>query len=181
MARIASRPPEVALPVAALAGIQRALAEQVDADAAARALQVAGHAAGDALHALLASGTSEPDAGAAVASYWRRLAELFSARGWGHLVHEAVHAGVGALESTDWAEADAMAGALRPSCHFTTGLLANLLGGTAGGPVAVLEVECRARGDLRCRFLFGGEEALHAVHGAMVEGASADDTLAALR
>jgi hypothetical protein len=52
----------------------------------------------------------------------------------------------------------------QPSCHFTTGVLANILGRAADGEVAVLEVECRSRGDQRCRFLFGGADAVYSVY-----------------
>ncbi len=173
--------PELALPVSALLALREALEAEVGGDAAARALRHAGHAAGDALYPLLKAGETETDpAQLPEAEFWRRVADLFAARGWGRLHFEAVHAGVGALESGDWVEADADGGRVRPSCHFTTGLLANLLGHAAGGPVGVLEVECRSRGDLRCRFAFGGQDALEAVYGALAQGQDLDRALATL-
>jgi predicted hydrocarbon binding protein len=168
------------LPLPALAAIRRELTAALGPDAAARTLQAAGHAAGDAFHDLLA-GDDAPLAGLGEAEFWRRLADLFAERGWGRLQHEDVHPGVGALDSADWAEADAAGAARRPSCHFTTGLLANLLGRIADESVSVLEVECRARGDLRCRFLFGSPAALDAVYGSVAEGVSADRALEELR
>ena len=48
-----SRPAELALPVASMAALRRALAGAVGADAAARALQSAGHAAGDGFYRAL--------------------------------------------------------------------------------------------------------------------------------
>jgi hypothetical protein len=50
----------------------------------------------------------------------------------------------------------------------------------AGSPVAVLEVSCRTRGDDRCSFLFGSEQAIHDVYGLLLEGDSLDDALATL-
>lgn len=178
------KPPEVAIPVASLAALRRALASEVGADAAARALSAAGHAAGDALSPLLAQ-ASEGDAappanGISEIVFWRKLIQLLGSRGWGTLSHAQVHEGVGALDASDWVEADAADGANRPSCFFTTGMLANLLGSAAGGAVAVLEVECRSRGDARCRFLFGSGDALNALYQNVGSGASVDTALSEL-
>ena len=175
MVRTGNRPPELAIPVASLAALRRALASEVGADAAARALASAGHAAGDALFTQL--GTSEGDDEAA---FWRKLTQLFISRGWGIIIHSNVHEGIGALEAGDWVEADPEAYSPRPSCHFTTGMLANLLGNAAGAPVTVLEVECRSRGDARCRFFFGSTEAMQALYDRVGTGASADAALAEL-
>lgn len=178
MNRISHRPQELALPIASLAALRAALGEAVGEDAAAEALRAAGYAAGDALYTALAAGNLEADLPAE--RFWNRLAQLFAGRGWGTLRHEAVHPGVGALNAMDWVEADALAGARRPSCFLTTGMLANLLGRVAGEEIAVLEVECRSRGDARCRFLFGGPSALDTVYDHVAAGESADASLAAL-
>ena len=77
-----------------------------------------------------------------------RVADLFSARGGGPLRFEAIHAGLGSLEASDWVEANTSDSSLRPSCHFTTGLLANLLGRAAGEDLGVLEVECRSEAEI---------------------------------
>ena len=182
MPRPGNRPPELAIPVASLAALRRALASDVGADAAARALAAAGHAAGDALFSQLAlsEGDNPTVEGVSETTFWRRLSNLFSSRGWGTLTHSAAHEGVGVLDAADWVEADAAAGATRPSCFFSTGMLANLLGNAAGSPIAVLEVECRSRGDARCRFLFGSAEAMQAVYDRVGSGASADAVLSEL-
>jgi predicted hydrocarbon binding protein len=189
MARSGTRAPELALPVASLAAIRRALVTEVGPDIAARALQQAGFAAGDKLYDLLASHLSpgQPDPYGArniddvgAATFWRRLSEMFATRGWGRLSHEQAHAGVGALESSDWVEADPDSGATRPSCFFSAGVLANVLGRAANGEVGVLEVECRSRGDVRCRFLFGGKDALAAVYDSIRTGQDADSSVAQL-
>ncbi len=182
MRRAGSNAPELALPTTSLFALRRALEQQVGVGAAAQALREAGHAAGDALYPLLAvAGEVETAPGdLPEAAFWRRVADLFAARGWGRLEFQAVHAGLGALDASDWVEADPAMGRLHPSCHFTTGLLANLLGRAAGDAVGVLEVECRSRGDLRCRFLFGGRDALESVHEALGRGEGLEATLAQL-
>jgi predicted hydrocarbon binding protein len=77
-------------------------------------------------------------------------------------------------------EADPESGATRPSCFFTSGLLANLLGRAAGAQVSVLEVQCRSRGDHECRFLFGSDEALYAVYESLRSGQDVERSLAQL-
>lgn len=173
--------PELALPVASLLALRRALEAELGADGASRALHHAGHAAGDALFDAFIAAVPGADLGELdEVAFWHELAALFSRRGWGTLAFEGAHPGVGALESADWAEADPGEGALTPSCHFTAGLLANLLGRTAGDDVGILETECRSRGDLRCRFLFGGRDALGLVYEALRTGRALEDALADL-
>jgi predicted hydrocarbon binding protein len=176
MPRPGNRPPELAIPVASLSALRHALAAEIGEDAAARALSAAGHAAGDALFTqLAASGTADGSVeGMSEAAFWRRLSNLFSTRGWGTLGHSSAHEGIGALDSADWVEADPDHKASRPSCFFTTGMLANVLGNAAGGPIAVLEVECRCAGDARCRFLFGSPDAMQALYDRVGAGASPD-------
>jgi predicted hydrocarbon binding protein len=179
MTRPATKPPELVLPVASLRALRASLADEIGADSAAVVLRAAGHAAGDAflatMAAVAASRSGEASGAEKMAGldgnvFWRRTSEFFSVRGWGHLHFQQPHEGVGALESRDWVEADAEGAAERPSCHFTTGMLANLLGGVAGRDVAVLEAECRSRGDARCVFLFGARETLNVVFDDLVAG-----------
>jgi predicted hydrocarbon binding protein len=183
MNRNPSKQPELAIPLAALRALRTRLAADVGTDAAARALRAAGHAAGDAFFATLAAAAgarsaADRDRLAELDSvaFWRKLGDFFAARGWGRLRFLEVHEGVGALESSDWAEADD-GEAQRPSCHLTTGLLANLLGNIAERPVAVLEAECRSRGDSRCVFLFGAPETMNVVHGDLAAGSDLDRAL----
>jgi hypothetical protein len=82
-----------------------------------------------------------------------------------------------ALDSTDWAEAlDEPAGEY-PSCHLSCGLLADFLGRISDGLVAVMEVECRSRGDARCRFLAGAPETLSTLYERMAQGMSYSEAL----
>jgi hypothetical protein len=59
-------------------------------------------------------------------------------------------------------------------------MIANLLGRVSGEDVAVLEVECRSRGDERCRFLYGSPAALEIVYEAIREGQGTEASLTAL-
>lgn len=172
------RPRELALPIAALAALHRTLGAELGAERAATVLRQAGHAAGDALAQSLPGGEEVRELG--MDEFWRRLSRLFADRGWGSLAHVATHPGVGTLESADWTEAEAASPAKRPSCFFSTGVLANLLGQAAGADIAVLEVECRARGDEKCRFLFGGADALQAVYEQVARGEAADAAVSQL-
>ncbi len=176
-----TRPAEVVIPAACIAALRESLTEQIGPDAAARALQRAGHAAGDAFHALLAA-EADDATGASMREdlFWRRLGEMFASRGWGRLDHDRPHPGVGSLASGDWAESDPAGGGERPSCFFTTGLLANLLGHVAGREVGVFEIECRSAGDDRCHFLFGGTQALRGVYESLLQGSSSGEALARL-
>jgi hypothetical protein len=49
-------------------------------------------------------------------------------------------------------------------------LLADFLGRVSEGQVAVMEVECRSRGDARCRFLAGAPETLGILYDRMAQG-----------
>jgi predicted hydrocarbon binding protein len=163
MALTTVRSPELALPVASLAALREALIVSVGVETAAQALRQGGFAAGDALFRILAGDRAGELEAIPADTFWTRLARLFAARGWGHLAYAETHPGVGALHATDWVEAVPEGNSAQPACHFTTGVLANLLGRVAGSDVAVLEVECRSRGDQRCRFLFGGAIAVYAL------------------
>ena len=176
MPRSGTRAPELAIPVASLSALRQALTSEVGPDAAAAALRAAGHAAGDAWYPQLSADEGEVSEQA----FWRRLNQLFNSRGWGSLVHSAVHPGVGALDAADWVEAQPDAGEARPSCFFTTGLLANLLGNAASSDVAVMEVECRSAGAARCRFLFGSADALNALYARVATGDAVDTALSEL-
>lgn len=172
-------PRTVTTTAAAVRTLRRALTEEAGADAAARLLQTAGMAAGDALYDRLADGGRSEEAlrGLSVPALMRRLADTLAGEGWGVLRHEPLHTGVGVLESPEWPEADDPADEARPSCFFTTGLLANLLGRIAGSPVAVLEVACRSQGDDLCRFAFGGEPAVAALHRSLSDGLGLEASL----
>lgn len=98
------------------------------------------------------------------------LSNFFAELGWGEINVERLGSSALALDAPAWAEASQNGGAVLPSCHLSTGLFAAFLGRLADRQVAVMEVECRSRGDTRCRFLVGASETLHAVFEAMSQG-----------
>lgn len=100
------------------------------------------------------------------------VSSFFLDQGWGSLNLGQLSPGVLSLESSDWAEAAPEQGAQYPSCHVSSGLLADFFGRLAGETVAVMEVECRTRGDEQCRFLVGSPDMLATVYERMSEGLS---------
>ena len=148
---------EVTLPAAAfldlLAVAQTAGGEQ---------LRARGRTAGAAMAERLLSTQDDATTTRALPTsvFWRRVNELFGARGWGLLSHESVTAGVGELRSADWIEAERTHRTAR--CEFTAGVLEGVLRAVSGADVHVREAECRAAGDAACRFRFGSRAALDA-------------------
>lgn len=151
---------------------------------AATYLQEAGFAGGEDLYAAFtawldqAYGVARPadlDARYLGEALSRFLTEL----GWGSLSVTPLGGSAVAIDSTDWAEAAGDAKGEYPSCHLTCGLLADFLGRISEGLVAVMEVECRSRGDARCRFLAGSPETLGTLYDRMAQGMSYDAALGA--
>jgi predicted hydrocarbon binding protein len=143
---------------------------------AASYLQEAGFAGGEELYEVFADwlrtarGVERP-ADLDARYMGEALSAFFTETGWGPLeVHELSPA-VLALDSTAWAEATDEPRGEFPSCHLTCGLLADFFGRLSDGLVAVMEVECRSRGDARCRFLAGAPETLSALYDRMAQGA----------
>jgi hypothetical protein len=87
-----------------------------------------------------------------------------------------VGTGAFAIDSTDWAEAEPGT-AQSPMCFFSAGMLADFLGRLSDETVAVLEVECRSRGDGRCRFLSATPDVLERVYNDMTAGKNYEDAL----
>jgi predicted hydrocarbon binding protein len=171
---------DIRIPAQSILSLRRSLVRAVGAEAAARALQDAGHSAGDVLYERLGRALEADQVGATPrATFWDRLAALFRELGWGTLEHQELHPGVGALVGRDWFEADAES--RHPTCHFTTGVLANILGRVAEEDVAVLQVECPDGSPGCCRFLFGNGDVLQGVYGALRSGRDLDAALGALR
>lgn len=149
--------------------LERALGMQ-----AAQLLQEAGFASGEALSAGLHTwiqnryGVERPqDLDAA----WlgEALSGFFADQGWGTLTVEELGPAVLAVDTRDWAEASP-GGGHYPSCHVSSGLLADVFSRLAGSQFAAMEVECRSRGDARCRFLLAAPETLTLVYERMTHG-----------
>ena len=64
-----------------------------------------------------------------------------------------------------------------PMCFFSSGMLADLMGRVSGETVAVMEVECRSRGDSICRFLSASPTTLQEVYEKMTAGMSYAEAL----
>jgi predicted hydrocarbon binding protein len=145
-------------------------------------LQEAGFAGGEELYAeftewLLGTRGVERPADLDTEFLSEVLSEFFADQGWGALTATPLSAAVLALDSTEWAEAAEDGRGEFPSCHLTCGLLADFFGRISDGLVAVMEVECRSRGDGRCRFLAGAPETLSALYDRMAQGTGYADAV----
>ena len=149
---------------------------------AASCLQEAGFAGGEELYAeftdwlLATKGVAHPP-DLDVEFLSDALSEFFAEQGWGALTAAPFGNSVMALDSSEWAEAAAESRGEFPSCHLTCGLLADFFGRLSGQVVAVMEVECRSRGDARCRFLAGAPETLGTLYDRMTQGTAYTDAL----
>ncbi len=170
-------PQELVVPASAFVVLRRELTKEVGMLPAVHALHNAGYAAGrDAAAALGGPALRDREASA----FWSAIAAYFERRGWGRPVHESPHPGVGLLVADRWAESSSDEDDPEGSCSFSTGFLSGLLSSVADGPVAVLEVSCRTRGDDACRFAFGAADVIHDLYGHLVEGAELPRALAEL-
>jgi bacteriochlorophyll 4-vinyl reductase len=170
---------EVALPAASLAALGRALKDQAGPLAAIHSLHTAGYDCGAPLFDSFAKTLPRAVEDLSEKAFWDSVSRFFERRGWGKLTHSSPHPGVGLLTSADWAEADGRHES-QPVCAFSSGLFAHLLTRVADGPVAVLEVSCRAHGDPSCKFAFGSEIAIHDLYGLLLDGSDLDRALTEL-
>ncbi|HEX9754290.1 MAG TPA: V4R domain-containing protein [Gemmatimonadales bacterium] len=141
---------------------------------AATLLQEAGFASGEALYQALEQWIAEryrterpQDLDASVLG--EALSGFFSELGWGALTLEHLSDAVLQLDALEWAESSPGAGQY-PSCHLSAGVLADVFSRLAGGQYAAMEVECRSRGDARCRFLLASPETLTLIYERMTHG-----------
>lgn len=173
----------VGLPRGILTTLRRAL-ERVLGDQTAPLLQEAGFSSGDQLYESFAqwlqttTDVEEPQ-GLAAEALGEVMSRFFAANGWGQLSIERVGPAALCITASSWAESTGDGDAEIPSCHLTTGMLAAFLGRLADDVVAVMEVECRSRGDQGCRFLAGAPETLQAVFEGMSQGTDYEAVLTA--
>ena len=160
-----------------------AIVRQLHASLAAHApdqvvtiLQESGYAAGEGLYKAFAAEHSPTDLDADRLA--ETLSEFFSNSGWGTVSMSPVGTGALALDSSDWAEAEPGT-AQSPMCFFSAGMLADFLGRLSDETVSVMEVECRSRGDERCRFLSATPDVLEKVYNEMTQGRSYAEALGA--
>lgn len=137
-------------------------------------LQEVGYAAGEGCYRAFAAvnNPAELDAGLLA----QTLSDFFANSGWGTVTISPVGTGALALDSSDWAEAEPGT-AQAPMCFFSAGMLADFLGRLSDETVAVMEVECRSRGDERCRFLSAAPDVLDRVYNEMTQGRSYAEAL----
>jgi len=107
------------------------------------------------------------------------LARFFRDEGWGTVGVEALANGLLAVDSADWSEAEPR-GASLPSCHFTCGMLSDFFTRLGGYPAAVMEVDCRSRGDARCRFMVGSPDVLTWLYEGLLQGQGYDQLVGEL-
>ncbi|MEQ8329155.1 MAG: 4-vinyl reductase [Longimicrobiales bacterium] len=169
---------EVAVPASIFEILHRELAREAGELPTIHALHAAGYAAGEEASTIFRQALGRDPGGVTQASFWQRFAAFFDSRGWGTLAHDGSHDAVGFLVSGNWVEA--RGDESRSGCMFTSGFLAGFLTEIAGGPVAVLEVACRRRGDPRCSFAFGSEAVVHDLYGDLLAGRDLDAALAEL-
>ena len=166
---------EIAVPVSIFGTLRQELSKEAGALPTIHALHHAGYHAGEA--AAASFGGADGVQGMAQSAFWARVSDFFARRGWGTLTLSEQKGVVALLSSGDWVEATAGEPSEDASCSFSTGFLSGLLSTLAGGPVAVLEVECRGRGDDRCLFAFGSELAVHDLYGKLLDGATLEAAL----
>lgn len=168
--------PDIPLQTSSLVALSPSALHRLRDSAGAQVLQEAGYAAGESVYrsfaAWLPAVAGVDDPGDLAAS---RLADVlsrfFSSLGWGGVTVAQVSDAVVAVDSVDWAEAQPGVGLQYPSCAFTSGLLADFMTRLGDAPLAVMEVECRSRGEERCRWLVGAPESLTALYDHMAQGA----------
>lgn len=179
MQSMGDAPREIAVPVSVFGSLRAELAKEAGTLPTVHALHSAGYHAGTAAAPVLLKADKN---GAALGqdAFWTELSDFFRQRGWGTIRHDPVHRAVGFLTSTDWAEANGEDPDPDASCFFSTGFLSGLLSALASGPVAVLEIGCRTRGEDHCRFAFGSEAAIHELYGRLLDGVGLAEALDAL-
>jgi len=160
----------VAMPVEFFAALQSA-AHDTRSPLAIDAVRDAGFHAGQALFNAFTEWTDERAEPLPQALPHERFVELssefFAASGWGELSFTPLSDAVMALDAEALSEAGAES---EGGCLISTGVFAGFFGRLADAPISVLEVECTANGDGRCRFLLGSVDVLAYVHEAMSRG-----------
>jgi predicted hydrocarbon binding protein len=163
--------PPIRLPATVLAELARRC--ELAGPEALGALRAAGRLMGTELLAALGDGV-DPERTRPTA-FWEAVGEELANMGFGRVHYEVHSGGVASVVLPELPEASGRLD--HPGCPFATGMLAGLLGGAAGEPVAVLEVECRAGGHPACRFLVGAEHRLRTVRERLMDGSSLPEAL----
>ena len=173
----------VALPRTVLGALRAALLRDLG-PAAATPLQEAGYAGGEAVFASFERWlrAREERGGAdvgelSVTRFEERASEYFRQAGWGSLAVGTIGGAVVTLDSTDWWEDDPAAGEVAEA-FITIGVFASFFSRLADEPLAVLQVESRAAGASRTRFLLGNAEVMDYVYERLGGGAEYEEAVA---
>ncbi len=171
---------QIMIPGDAMRAIRQRLDQEVGRETATRALQEAGHAAGDYLFQRVEEMLGTDDPGTVPSNtFWNHLSHVARELGWGALAHQEIHPGVGALTATDWFELEPHAH--DSPCPFTTGALSNVLGRVAGQDMAVMQVPCDHHDEQPCaRFVFGAPAVLDELYSGLSQGQGLDTALTEL-
>jgi predicted hydrocarbon binding protein len=137
-------------------------------------LQEAGYAAGQGLYQAFTAANNPAELDADLLP--ETLSEFFRTGGWGSVTIAPVGTGALAIDSADWAEAEPGT-AQTPMCFFSAGMIADFLGRISDETIAVMEVECRSKGDARCRFLSATPDVLDRVYNDMTAGRTYEEAL----
>jgi len=170
--------PRLTIGRAALAQLRLVLERETPAEAA-QLLREIGFSAGPAAHDGFVEWCSarygvESPRGLDSRYLSEAVGGFFRDEGWGSATTELLAPGVLAFDSPDWAEAEPR-GAEYPCCHFSAGMLSDFFTRLSGQPAAVLEVECRATGGARCRYLIGSPALMTWMYEGIAEGAGYQD------
>ena len=152
----------VAIPT--LRELRLAVLASADAERAVSSLRDAGYAGGDAVFEAFEGWLAETGGGAAadlpLEEFGESAAKFFRNAGWGEVEFTPDEGeGVAIVDISNCWEGGAGGDA---GCQLTTGLIASFFGKIAGYPVAVLETECCAGSESRCRFVMGNAETMQA-------------------
>ena len=168
------------VPHTSLRALRSALVRDLG-DGFATVLQEAGFAGGasvlDAFAAWCGRHGLAAPATLPIETFHAALARFLAEAGWGQITVTSLGDAVLAIDSADWAEADPDAPMPYPSCYYTAGMFADLLGRVADAPVGCMEVSCRSSGATDCRFLVGNPEVMAHVYQRITEGVGYEDAL----
>lgn len=172
--------PKLALPASVLVEVRRALGKQTDDVAASRALQDAGFATGASIFNEFVEELDVDPGELSPRRFFELLGDHLAERGWGRVSHTRVHPGLGMLRAEEWCESDAEGGEAQAGCWFTSGVLERMFSRVGGGSIAVVEADCRSKGNGQCAFLFGSRDAIERIRQLLLEHDNVDDALAGL-
>ncbi len=172
-----------AIPRASLTALRTSLVRDLG-NGFATVLQEAGYAGGESVFAGMrdwcaANGLGAPES-LPYAQFQQAAARFFADTGWGNVSLEPIGDAAVAFDSHDWAESDPASVMPFPSCYYTAGMLAELFGRVADGPLQSMEVECRSHSGERCRFLLASPEVIAHVYQRLTEGVAYTDALCEL-